>query len=99
MEARERVVGRHDELAAVRRVVEQARRGLSNLLVVEGEAGIGKSTILDAGVRDAQGVILLRARGRELERDRPFGLVASTLGPPAADLVRSISIPAATAAR
>ena len=97
MEARERVVGRDDELAAVRRVVEQARRGLSNLLVVEGEAGIGKSTILDAGVRDAQGVILLRARGRELERDRPFGLVASMLGPPAADLVRSEAPPGDTA--
>src|SRR5919202_756695 len=97
MEARERVVGRDDELAAVRRVVEQARRGLSNLLVVEGEAGIGKSTIVDAGVRDAQGVILLRARGRELERDRPFGLVASMLGPPAADLVRSEAPPGDTA--
>ena len=81
----------------MRRAVEQARSGSSTLLVLERAGGIGKSTIIDAGVRDTHPGILLRKRGRELERDRPFGLVVSMLGRPAADVVRSEAPPRDTA--
>ena len=46
------VVGRGIELAAVGRLLAGAERALA-ALVVEGEAGIGKSTIWDAGVAAA----------------------------------------------
>ncbi len=47
------VVGRGNELAAVERFVERARGGLS-ALVLEGEAGIGKTTIWHAAVSRAR---------------------------------------------
>ena len=47
------IVGRGTELAAVERFVERARSGLSGL-VLEGDAGIGKTTIWEAAVRHAR---------------------------------------------
>ena len=47
------IVGRGTELAAVEQFVERARSGLSGL-VLEGEAGIGKTTIWEAAVRHAR---------------------------------------------
>ena len=47
------IVGRGTELAAVERFVERARSGLS-ALVLEGDAGIGKTTIWEAAVRQAR---------------------------------------------
>ena len=49
----EEIVGRGTELAAVERFVERARSGLS-ALVLEGDAGIGKTTIWEAAVRHAR---------------------------------------------
>jgi predicted ATPase len=43
-----RVVGREAELAHLHRRLEQARRGERQLVFVTGEAGIGKTTLVDA---------------------------------------------------
>ncbi len=63
------IVGRDTELAAVRTFVEQDEGGLS-ALVLEGEPGIGKSTLWLAGVEHARarGLRVLAARPSEAER-------------------------------
>jgi len=59
-------------------------------VLVEGEAGIGKTRLLAETLEQARARSLRVAAGRaeELERTRPFGLLADTLG-----CVRSSSDP------
>lgn len=54
-----------------------AARGAGSIVAVEGEAGIGKTTLLAHAVRRASdsGMRVLDARGRELERDVAYGVV------------------------
>jgi predicted ATPase len=61
------------ELAAVEELLKPG----SALVVVEGRAGIGKTSLLDAACRRAAGLghDVLRARGSELEADFAFGVV------------------------
>src|SRR5262249_55503502 len=49
------------------------------LALIEGEAGIGKTRLLDAALTDARarGMQVVRGRAEELEQTRPFGLVAT----------------------
>jgi len=63
------IVGREDELASQAAFVDDMREGPS-VLVLEGEAGIGKSTLWLAGVRHArmQGVRALSSQPAEAER-------------------------------
>lgn len=62
---RRRVVGRERELAELRASWEQARAGTSGCVFVSGEAGIGKTTLLDTFVDElassAQRVVIARA--------------------------------------
>lgn len=70
---------RERELTRIRDVLGEAAAGHGRLLVIEGPAGIGKSTLLNearALAGDA-GMDVLHARGSELERSYPFGLVSS----------------------
>ena len=46
-------VGRNDELATFERAVAAARQGAPAVLLVGGEAGIGKSTLVTEGARRA----------------------------------------------
>jgi DNA-binding CsgD family transcriptional regulator len=64
------IVGREEELAVVRDVVDRANGGPA-ALVLEGEPGIGKSTLWLAGVAyaEAAGCRLLASRPAEAERD------------------------------
>src|SRR5918993_3965746 len=57
------LVGRDQELGRVRDLLEAARGGVAGALVVEGEAGIGKTTLLAAAEELAGGVVCLWARG------------------------------------
>jgi DNA-binding CsgD family transcriptional regulator len=63
-----RVVGREEELSSLRAFVDDARRGPATL-VVEGVAGVGKSTLWEAGVEQAraQGLSVLSSRPTEAE--------------------------------
>jgi DNA-binding CsgD family transcriptional regulator len=68
---------RESELTELAALLDSARGGRGGLVVVEGPAGIGKTRLLGA-VRDAageRGVESLAARGGELERELPFGVV------------------------
>jgi len=67
------LVERERELAAIEALL--GRRG--GLLIVEGRAGIGKTSLLEAACRRAMELHyeVLRARGSELEADFAFGVV------------------------
>jgi tetratricopeptide (TPR) repeat protein len=61
------LVGRDQELGRVRDLLAAARGGLTGALVVQGEAGIGKTTLLAAAEELADGFTCLWARGVESE--------------------------------
>ena len=70
------------ELEAVERLLAAAVSGSGGGLVFEGPAGIGKSSLLAAAQTAARGALqVLSARGGELERDLPFGIVRQLLEP------------------
>jgi DNA-binding CsgD family transcriptional regulator len=71
------IVGREEELASLHAFVSEARGGPAGL-VIEGDAGIGKSTLWLAGVEHAraQGLRVLSSRPAEAER----GLAHAGLG-------------------
>ncbi len=71
------IVGREEELASLDAFVSEAQGGLAGL-VIEGDAGIGKSTLWLAGVEHAraQGLRVLSSRPAEAER----GLAHAGLG-------------------
>jgi DNA-binding CsgD family transcriptional regulator len=65
------------EVGALEAAVTSAAAGTGSAVIVEGEAGIGKTALLTtAGETAAAGSLtVLRARGGELERDLTFGVV------------------------
>src|SRR5215212_7610083 len=73
--------GREAELEAVSAAIAAALDGESRPVVVVGEAGIGKSALLDAAAlrADEAGLVLLRGSAVEHERDVPFALAAAVL--------------------
>ncbi|MDD7933367.1 AAA family ATPase [Actinomycetospora straminea] len=77
------VLEREDELAATGELVDRVVRGGGGLLLVEGDAGIGKTTLVEAAreLADGRGVALAGARGSELERELAFGVVHELLAP------------------
>jgi DNA-binding CsgD family transcriptional regulator/tetratricopeptide (TPR) repeat protein len=75
------LVGRDREVELLGRLLEGVRRGATETVVIEGEAGIGKSRLL-ASLADAAGdldVTVLRGAGHPLERIRPFGPLVDAL--------------------
>src|SRR5579884_4312406 len=69
-------VGRADELAALDACLNEARSGEPRVVLVEGEAGVGKSTLLSHFIRGVSDAEVLRATGDEAEAIVPFGIVA-----------------------
>ncbi len=74
--------GREAEIAVLGEALGQAGSGQRALVLVEGEAGIGKTRLLGAALDDARrrGMQVVAGRAEELEGMRPFGLVASAFG-------------------
>ncbi len=64
------VVGREDELAAMNDEFERARRGKARMVVISGEAGVGKTTLVEAFVSELEerGEPARVGRGRCSER-------------------------------
>jgi DNA-binding CsgD family transcriptional regulator len=75
------LVGRDPEQTALRRVMADARTGRSAVLGLVGEAGIGKSALLQDAGEHAEGMRILRARGIESEADVPFAGLLELLRP------------------
>jgi DNA-binding CsgD family transcriptional regulator len=75
------LVGRERELELVDELLGRARRGRSDALVVRGEAGIGKTALLEHGVERADGMTVLRALGVESEAELQFSGLLELLRP------------------
>ena len=88
--------GRRAECDALDRLLADARRARSGALVVRGEAGVGKSALLDHAAGRAEGMVVLRASGVESEAELPFAALHQLLRP-ALGLVGSIPAPQAAA--
>jgi hypothetical protein len=73
--------GRAGELAAINRLLERAREGYSGAVVVRGEAGIGKSALLEYAAAQASGFTVLRATGIESEAEFAFATLHQLLRP------------------
>jgi DNA-binding CsgD family transcriptional regulator len=66
------LIGRRNEIAELERVLVQAQRGQGESLVVLGEAGIGKTSLIDEVIITAMDTRILRSTGNELEMELPF---------------------------
>jgi DNA-binding CsgD family transcriptional regulator len=75
------LIGRESERRAVERLVAGARIGQSGVLVITGEAGVGKTALLNHGAECATSMGLLRAAGSEPEQEIPFGALHQVLRP------------------
>jgi DNA-binding NarL/FixJ family response regulator len=73
------MVGRRAELATVRGLVDRARRGAGGLLLVTGEAGIGKSRLLTEAIQRARDTGLLVLAGRAVDGGGTYRAVAEAL--------------------
>ncbi len=74
---------RGHELASLAGLGTAARDGEGRIGLIEGPAGIGKTRLLAEGRRCAEeeGFQVLAARGSELERELPFGVVRQLFEP------------------
>lgn len=75
------IVGRDAERRLIERLVAGARVGESGLLVVTGEAGIGKTALLAASLPLTTGMEVLRATGRAEEQGLAFAGLLQVLRP------------------
>lgn len=74
-----RLLGRTSELEALERGVRRALDGSFGLLMIEGEAGLGKTRILDELATSLVGVRVGRANCSELEHHLPYVPLAAAL--------------------
>jgi DNA-binding SARP family transcriptional activator len=86
------VVGRDAELGELATALDHVRPGGAGLVVVRGEAGVGKSALVQAFVAGRPAAVVLRGRCDELGRDLPLQPLVDavadhlrTVGPEAAD--------------
>ncbi|HEY6741277.1 MAG TPA: ATP-binding protein, partial [Lapillicoccus sp.] len=66
------LVGRSAECARLDRLLSDARGGTSAAVVVRGEAGVGKTALLDYVLGHAAGCRVVRSSGVESEMELPF---------------------------
>ena len=74
--------GRETETAVLDDAIDRAAAGRLAVVLIDGEAGIGKTRLLQDALEKARsrGLRVAAAGTAELERTRPFGLVAGMFG-------------------
>jgi DNA-binding CsgD family transcriptional regulator len=79
----ETLLERDAELEAIEDAIAGATAGRGGLLVIEGQAGLGKSRLMGVVTGQARisRMLRLRARPGRFERDFPFGVVRQLFGP------------------
>src|SRR3954453_10631031 len=75
------LLGRRSECETLDRLVATVRAGQSAVLVVRGEAGVGKSALLVYLIERASGCRIARAAGVESEMELPFAGLHQLCGP------------------
>jgi DNA-binding NarL/FixJ family response regulator len=88
--------GRHVECARVDAVLDAARERRSGSLVLRGEAGIGKTALLDYAVERAEGFRVLRVLGVESEAELAFAGLQQMVRP-VMDVLAELPAPQSTA--
>jgi DNA-binding CsgD family transcriptional regulator/tetratricopeptide (TPR) repeat protein len=73
--------GRTREREALDRLLENVRGGNSAVLVIRGEAGVGKTALLRYAAREAVGVRLAQIAGVEAEMELPFASLHQLCAP------------------
>jgi DNA-binding CsgD family transcriptional regulator len=84
--------GRDDECAVLGRLLEEARAGTSGVLVLRGEAGVGKTALLEHVIESASDFVVVRAVGVESEMELTYAALQH-LCAPLLDRVDRIPIP------
>src|SRR5450432_1513639 len=74
-------LGRTAEFEHIEDLLRRGRAGTSAALLVHGDAGIGKSTLLEQVVAAAEGFQVLRTRSLQAESELPFAGLADLLRP------------------
>jgi DNA-binding CsgD family transcriptional regulator len=90
------LVGREREQQEIDQALTTARAGSSATLALVGDAGIGKTALLDYAAERAAGMRILRSRGIESEAQIPFASLLELLRP-ALDMLEQIPEPQARA--
>ena len=90
------LIGRDPEQRLIARLVAGARVGHSGVLVLVGEAGIGKTALLDSAAAQAESMSVLRVSGDPAETGIAFGALLQMLRP-ALGLVSALPAPQARA--
>jgi DNA-binding CsgD family transcriptional regulator/tetratricopeptide (TPR) repeat protein len=75
------LVGRDPERALLAALVDKARHGTARSVVVRGEPGVGKSSLLDATVAESGVATVLRTEGLEVEAPLAFAALHRLLRP------------------
>src|SRR3954454_4727117 len=73
--------GRRDECAVIDRLLHGAVDGRSGVLLVRGEAGVGKTALLEYAIGWASDLTVLRAVGVESEMELPFAALHQLCAP------------------
>ena len=76
------LVGRSSQLSELVTALEAVAGGAGGTFLIEGEAGIGKTSLVEQalGAPERLGLQVYRATAEELERRRPFGAIVDCLG-------------------
>ena len=75
------LVGRHAERARIELLLDQAAAGRGGALAILGEAGIGKTALLEYARRRARAATVVETTGVESELELPFAGLADVLRP------------------
>jgi DNA-binding CsgD family transcriptional regulator len=82
------LLGRDRECKRLDRLLDEARAGRSSVLVIRGEAGVGKTALLRYLLAPGSGFRTVRAAGVELEMELAFAGLEALLAPMLAHLER-----------
>src|ERR1700755_1270990 len=83
-----KLIGRHIECCELDRLVEAVCAGESRAIVVSGEAGVGKTALLDYVAKQASDCRVVRAAGVQSEMELPFAALHQVCAPLLSSLER-----------
>jgi DNA-binding CsgD family transcriptional regulator len=91
---------RDKELETIGQLLDATEAGSGGVIVIEGEAGAGKTSLLRvaADIAARREMLVLRARGGEYERDFPYGVVRQLFEPVLRDRARRAELLSGSAA-